>query len=372
MQKTKTLLRILLLPFSIIYGIVVYIRNRLYDYNIFSSKSFRLPIISVGNITVGGTGKTPHVEYLTELLKDEFSIATLSRGYKRKSKGFQLVTEKSGSRMVGDEPLQIKTKNPDVTVAVDAKRVRGINKLRNTLENLDVVLLDDAYQHRKVNANLSILLINYNRPIYNDFILPTGNLREQALEKKRANIIIVTKAPYDLQPIQRRLMLSKIKPFPYQKVFFTTLEYGKPRPVFDLSDAINNNGEELWDDKLSVLSVTGIAEPKLFEKYISEYISKNIYSVNFADHRIFSSGDIEKIKKRFDSIDNDKKVILTTEKDAVRLRENRHLDYELKAKLYYIPIKVKFLNNRTDDFNKQIIEYVRKNKKHSFLYPQKD
>jgi len=372
MRRTKIFLRILLLPLSIIYGIAVYIRNRLYDYNIFTSKSFRLPIISVGNITVGGTGKTPHIEYLTELLKNEFRVATLSRGYKRKSKGFQFVTEDSSSRMIGDEPLQVKTKNPDITVAVDANRVRGIKKLRNTLENLDVVLLDDAYQHRKVNANLSILLINYNKPIYKDFILPTGNLREQALEKKRANIIIVTKAPYDLQPIQRRLMLSKIKPFPYQKVFFTTLEYGKPRPVFDLSDAVNNNGNELWDDELSVLAVTGIAEPKLFEKYISEYISKNIYSVNFADHRIFSSSDIEKIKKRFDSIKSDKKIILTTEKDAVRLRENRHIDYELKAKLYYIPIKVKFLNNRTDDFNKQIIEYVRKNKKHSFLYPQKD
>ena len=372
MRRTKIFLRIILLPVSIIYGIAVYLRNRLYDFNILTSKSFRLPIISVGNITVGGTGKTPHIEYLTELLKKEFSVATLSRGYKRKSKGFQFVTEDSSSRIIGDEPLQVKTKNRDVTVAVDASRVRGIKKLRNTLENLDVVLLDDAYQHRKVNVNLSILLINYNKPIYKDFILPTGNLREQALEKKRANIIIVTKAPYDLQPIQRRLMLSKIKPFPYQKVFFTTLEYGKPQPVFDLSDSVNNNGNELWDEELSVLSVTGIAEPKLFEKYISDYISKNVYSVNFADHRIFSSGDIEKIKKRFDSINNDKKVILTTEKDAVRLRENRHIDYELKAKLYYIPIKVKFLNNRTDDFNKQIIEYVRKNKKHSFLYPQKD
>ncbi|MGM0498040.1 MAG: tetraacyldisaccharide 4'-kinase [Bacteroidota bacterium] len=372
MRRTKKIFRFLLFPFSVLYGIVVYIRNRLYDYSIFSSKSFRLPIISVGNITVGGTGKTPHIEYLIELLKDEFSVATLSRGYKRKSKGFQYVTTDSSSRMVGDEPLQVKAKYPDVTVAVDANRVRGIKKFQKTLENLDVVMLDDAYQHRKVNANFSILLINYNRPIYKDFMLPTGNLREQALEKKRANVIIVTKAPHDLQPIQRRLMLSKIKPFPYQKVFFTTLEYGKPQPVFDLSDVVNNNGDELWDDQLSVLSVTGIAEPKLFEKYISEYISKNIYSINFADHRIFSSHDIEKIKKRFDSIDSDKKVIFTTEKDAVRLRENRHLDYELKAKLYYIPIKVKFLNNRTDDFNKQIIEYVRKNKKHSFLYPQKD
>jgi len=331
-----------------------------------------LPVIAVGNITVGGTGKTPHVEYLAELLKQEFSVATLSRGYKRKSRGFQVVDDDSNSRMAGDEAMQIKAKNPEVTVAVDANRIRGIQKLRENLENLDVVLLDDAYQHRKVNPNLTILLINYNHPIHKDFILPVGNLREQALEKKRANIIIVTKAPSDLQPIQKRLMLSKIKPFPYQKVFFTTLEYGKPQPVFDLSDAVNGQGQELWDDQLSVLSVTGIADPELFEKYISEHISKNIYSVNFADHRTFTSHDVEKIKRRFDRIDSDKKVVLTTEKDAVRLRENRHLDYDLKARLYFVPIKVKFLNNRTDDFNKQIIEYVRKNKKHSFLYPQKD
>ena len=371
MRRTKLFLRVLLFPFSIIYGIAVYLRNRLYDYNIISSKSFRLPVIAVGNITVGGTGKTPHVEYLIDLLKNEFNVATLSRGYKRKSKGFQFVREDSSSRMMGDEPLQVKAKNPDVTVAVDANRIRGIQKLRKDLDNLDVVLLDDAYQHRKVNANLTILLINYNHPIHRDFILPVGNLREQALEKKRANIIIVTKAPSDLQPIQRRLMLSKIKPFPYQKVFFTTLEYGKPQPVFDLSDSVNN-GDELWDDRLSVLSLTGIADPKLFEKYIYDHISKNIYSVNFADHRKFTANDVEKIKKRFERIDSDEKVIITTEKDAMRLRENRYLDYELKAKLYYIPIKVKFLNNRTDDFNQQIIEYVRKNKKHSFLYPQKD
>ena len=193
MRRTNLILSVLLFPFSIIYGVAVYIRNLLYDYNVFPSKSFRLPVISVGNITVGGTGKTPHVEYLIELLKNEFSVATLSRGYKRKSKGFQFVSMDSSSRMIGDEPLQVKTKNPDVTVAVDANRVRGIQKLRENLENLDVVLLDDAYQHRRVNANLTILLINYNHPLYKDFILPSGNLREQAVEKKRANIIIVTK-----------------------------------------------------------------------------------------------------------------------------------------------------------------------------------
>jgi tetraacyldisaccharide 4'-kinase len=198
-----------------------------------------------------------------------------------------------------------------------------------------------------------------------------GNLREQSFEKKRANIIIVTKSPADLQPIQRRVMLSKIKPFPYQKVFFTTLEYGEPQPVFDLSDEVNN-GFKPPNAETSIVSLTGIADHKLFEKYIAENISKKIYSVNFADHRNFSENDIEKIKKRFDKIDSDHKIILTTEKDAVRLRENRYIDFDLKTKMYYIPIRVKFLNNRTDDFNKQIIEYVRKNKKHSFLYPQKN
>jgi tetraacyldisaccharide 4'-kinase len=373
MRKVRILLSFILLPLSLVYGIVVYIRNRLFDFNILSSHSFRIPIITIGNITVGGTGKTPHVEYLAGLLKNEFRVATLSRGYKRKSRGFQWADKNSSIDMIGDEPLQIKNKFPDLTVAVDRKRVKGIEKLKEQIRDLDVVLLDDGYQHRKVQANLSILLIDYNHPINKDFLLPLGNLREQVFEKKRANIIIVTKSPPELQPIQRRVMLSKIKPYPYQRVFFTTLDYGETTPVFHPDETEKTNGEGrdfIVDSETTILLVTAIADPKPLKKYLEENVSKKIYSLKFADHRKFSSQDIDKIQKRFNKLEGTKKVIITTEKDGVRLRENTRITTEIKEALYYIPIKVRFLNNRTDDFNQQIIEYVRKNKKHSFLYPQ--
>ena len=373
MRKTRFLLSFILFPVSLIYGVVVFIRNKFYDYNIFSSHSFNIPVIAIGNITVGGTGKTPHVEYLAGLLKKEFGPAILSRGYKRKSRGFQWAEVNSTVDQIGDEPLQIKNKFPDLAVAVDRKRVKGINKLIDSLEDLDVVLLDDAYQHRKVQANLSILLIDYNRPINKDFLLPLGNLREQVFEKKRANIIIVTKAPPELQPIQRRVMLNHLKPYPYQKVFFTTLDYAAPEPVFKSKrDAQEHKQEDTFqfDEHTNILLVTAIADPRPLKKYLEENVSKKIYSIKFADHRKFSSLDMEKIHKRYVKLEGKNKVVITTEKDAVRLRESMHINSDMKHAFYYIPIKVRFLNNRTDDFNKQIVEYVRKNKKHSFLYPQ--
>ncbi len=373
MRTARILLSFILIPLSFLYGIIVFIRNKLYDYNIIASHSFKIPVIAIGNITVGGTGKTPHVEYLASLLKKEFKPATLSRGYKRKSRGFQMVEVNSAVSEVGDEPLQIKNKFPDITVAVDRKRVQGISNLLENHEELDVVLLDDAYQHRKVKANLTILLIDYNQPINKDFLLPFGNLREQVSEKRRANIIIFTKSPADLQPIQRRLMLTKLKPYPYQKVYFTTLDYGNPLPVFSVkegSDKSTYSQHFEINEETNILLVTAIANPRPLKKYLEENISKKIYSLKFADHRNFSSLDVEKIRNRFQKLGKGDRVIITTEKDAVRLREAMHLDEGLKKALYYIPIKVRFLNNRTDDFNKEIIDYVRKNKKHSFLYPQ--
>ena len=372
MRTARILLSFILFPLSLVYGIVVFIRNKLYDYNFISSHSFRIPIIAIGNITVGGTGKTPHVEYLAELLKKEFTIATLSRGYKRKSSGFHFAGLDSTVQQVGDEPLQIKNKFPDITVAVDRKRVRGINQLMDHLDELDVVLLDDAYQHRKVKANLSILLIDYNHPINKDFLLPLGNLREQVSEKRRANIIIVTKSPTDLKPIQRRVMLNKLKPYPYQNVYFTTLDYGEPLPVFGQQDKYREGEVQSlrMDENTSILMVTAIADPAPLKEYLEKNVSEKINSIKFADHRNFSTLDIEKIKNRYEKMESGNRVIITTEKDAIRLKDSIHINEELKKAFYYIPIQVRFLNNRTDDFNKQILEYVRKNKKHSFLYPQ--
>lgn len=366
MQKIRKILSPILFPLSLLYGLIVFIRNRFYDYKIFKSLQFNIPLISVGNITVGGTGKTPHIEYLVDLLKTEFKIATLSRGYKRKTKGFILSTQESTDREIGDEPRQIKQKFPKIDVAVDADRANGINQLTKNNKDLDVILLDDVYQHRKVSANLSILLIDYSRPIDKDFILPLGDLREQAFEKKRANIIIITKSPKNLKPIERRIIFNELKPYPFQHVFFTAFDYGILKSVFNSSDNQNNNGNFKGFD---ILLVTGIANPKPLKEYIAENISKNIQILEYSDHYNFKESDIKKIEQKFNSIVSDKKIIITTEKDAMRLQKFSNIANNLKGSFFYIPIQVKFLNNRTDNFNQQIIEYVRKNKKHSFLYP---
>ncbi|MFW6096184.1 MAG: tetraacyldisaccharide 4'-kinase [Bacteroidota bacterium] len=373
MRNLRIILSFILLPASFIYGFFVAIRNKLYDFGVFSSHSFRIPVIAVGNITVGGTGKTPHTEFLANLLKKEFNVAILSRGYKRKTRGFRIAGIDSSVAGVGDEPLQMKLKYPGITVAVESNRVSGIKKLLSGENAPDVVLLDDAFQHRRVNPNLNILLIDYSHPINKDFLLPLGNLREPKSGKKRANIIVVTKSPSDFKPIQRRVMLKKLKPYPYQKVFFTTLEYGEPIPVFPEKKKNSKTGqfsEELLKQEPSVLLVTAIANPTPLKKYLEENISEKIYSVKFADHHRFSTQDISRIQRKFEKMEGEKKVIITTEKDAVRLRDYPILKDSFNEILFYIPVKIKFLNNRTDDFNKEIIDYVRKNKKHSFLYPQ--
>ncbi len=364
-NNTRKILSPILLPFSLIYGLIIYIRNRFYDYGIFKSTSFNVPIISIGNITVGGTGKTPHVEYLANLLKSEFRVATLSRGYKRKSKGFILADNQSTAQEIGDEPRQIKQKFPDIEVAVDSKRVRGIQKLIANDNDLDIVLLDDAFQHRKVQTNLSILLVDYNRPIDKDFMLPLGDLREQAFEKKRASIIIITKAPKDIKPIERRVLFNELHPYPFQDVYFTTLDYGEIAPVFNETNVININHE-----KPTILLVTGIANPMPLEQHIKENLSIKIEKLKFPDHHHFKKSDLRKIESRFNAIPSSNKIIITSEKDAMRLHKFTNIAENLKNSFFYIPIKVRFLNNKTDNFNQQIIDYVRNNKKHSFLYPK--
>jgi len=364
-NNARKILSPILFPLSLVYGLIIYIRNRFYDYGIFKSTSFNIPIISIGNITVGGTGKTPHVEYLADLLKSEFKVATLSRGYKRKTKGFILADNQSPAKDIGDEPRQIKQKFSDIEVAVDSKRVRGIHKLMDKKKKLDVILLDDAFQHRQVQANLSILLIDYARPLDKDFMLPLGNLREQAFEKKRAGIIIITKAPKDIKPIERRILFNELHPYPFQDVYFTTFDYGNLTPVFNHGDVF-----KVKDKKLSILLVTGIANPLPFEQHIKENLSDQIEKIKFPDHHHFKNSDIKKIEQKYNSIKSSNKIIITSEKDAMRLHKFTNIADYLKKSFFYIPIKVRFLNNKTDHFNQQIIDYVRNNKKHSFLYPK--
>lgn len=365
------MLKILLYPFSFLYGMAVYFRNRFYDWNILKSKEFDVPVISIGNITVGGTGKTPHVEYLIELLKDKFEVATLSRGYKRKTRGFLYVESNSSVAGVGDEPLQMKRKFPDVTVSVCENRVKGAEKLfeRKGDKTPDVLILDDAFQHRRIIAGINILLIDYNRPIKEDMLLPAGRLRESAAQMKRANIIIFTKCPPgEVTPIMRRILQKEVKLKPYQELFFTTFEYDKIQPVFA--------GGELKKDFYSkkthaILVVTGIAYPRLIPEYLKTF-SLEMDLVQFSDHHNYSKDDIRLIMSRFEKLKTPNKIIVTTEKDAVRFLELRELDDQFKNALYYLPFKVKFLDEEGKLFNKKILNYVGENKSNRELHQRKN
>ena len=344
----------LLFPLTLIYGFFVSIRNILFDYNLLRSREFDMPVISVGNITVGGTGKTPHIEYLVSLLKTQFNVATLSRGYKRKTKGFIIASDNSSAKEIGDEPKQIKTKFPDITVAVDADRVHGIKKIIKKT-NSTVILLDDAFQHRFVKPGLSILLIDYNKPIYNDWVLPYGRLRESRHEHKRANIIIITKSPDEVNPLEKRLMTKNLKIFPYQELYFTKIKYNDLKPVYN--NKISISLSDCKTENYSFLLLTGIANSKPLEIFLSDF-SKSIHHISFSDHHAFSKNNLEKILYEFNKIQNDKKIIITTEKDAIRLQELKNIDFFTTLPVFYIPIKIEFLNNKEKEFNKKITDFI--------------
>jgi len=358
-KKEQLMIKLLLYPLSLLYGVVVYFRNKIYDLGIKKSKKFDLPIISVGNITVGGTGKTPHVEYLVNLLKDEFEVATLSRGYKRKTKGFFYVDTNSTIQEVGDEPLQIKMKFTDITVSVCENRVVGVeNLLKHGGRKVpEVVLLDDAFQHRRITPGMNILLIDYNRPIHKDTFLPTGRLRESISQTKRANVMIFTKCPDILNLHQQKNLQDKVGLKPGQEIFFTSLGYEKLKPVFSANYIDNDFYEK---PIYSALIVTGIASPKLMHKYLNK-ILKDFETITFPDHYNFTEGDIITIQKKFNGLNSEKKIIITTEKDAVRLKDREDLPNEIINSLYYLPIKVKFLANGEKTFNKKILDYVGSN-----------
>ncbi len=337
------------------------IRNLLFDFKILRSHKFHIPIISVGNISLGGTGKTPHVEYLIHLLKDEFKIATLSRGYKRKTKGFILSDQNASARQIGDEPMQMKRKFPEISVAVDANRVRGVSKLLETKgeKNPDVILLDDAYQHRYIKAGLSILLIDYNRPIGKDFLMPCGTLRESSSGRRRADIIIVSKLPENTSEDEKHKMQQEIKPLPHQKLYFTSFSYGNLLPVFSKETSFVNLDD--WEaKKYAVLLFAGIANPKPFRRYLDRFAS-TVEEIYFPDHYNFSRLDMRKIEKKFERLQGKQKIILTTEKDATRIFDMHIASQNLRKHLFYIPISVTFFNNEKLRFNEQVLNYVRKN-----------
>ena len=366
-EKTK-MFKFLLYPFSAIYGFVVSFRNFLYDYKIFQSTEYEIPVISIGNITVGGTGKTPHTEYLVELLRKQFIITTVSRGYKRKTKGYQEVEVSSLASAIGDEPLQIKTKFSDIQVIVDEKRVHAIKKiqLQDAAHLPDVIILDDAFQHRSVSAGINILLIDFNRPIDQDSLMPVGRLRESKWQMRRATVIIYTKCPQEISPITRRIIMKDVYLRPYQNLFFTTMVYQPLSPVFP-DQAIPT--PKLASDIVSVLLVTGIANPEHLRKYLSNF-TENITDLKYPDHHNFNTSNIQQIEQKFDGIEAVNKIIITTEKDAMRLKD-MNLSEPMKANLFYIPLKIKFLDSEGKNFDEKIVTYVRENKSNRDLHKRK-
>ena len=343
-------LRVLLFPISIIYGLITYIRNLLFNYNILKSTKFNLPVISMGNLSVGGTGKSPHIEYLIRLLKTKHQVATLSRGYKRDTNGFYIADNFSNSKDIGDEPMQFKHKFPKVIVAVDKNRVNGINELLKNRIKPKVVLLDDAFQHRRVQPGFQVILTPYDDLYSSDFMLPTGSLREFSFGSKRANIIIVTKCPNKLTKNERKKISSKLKIEKNQKLLFSKIVYDKN--IYGVDNKMEF--DKLKDYK--VLLVTGIANPKPLIKLLKNYdiIFKHI---KFVDHHDFSDHDISLIDSEFVNLGSGKKIILTTEKDYVRLiATNIH-----KSSLMYLPISVDFLNGDKSIFDNKILDYVKQN-----------
>ena len=355
-------------PLSSLYGLGVELRNQLFELNILKSRSFTTPVISVGNITVGGTGKTPHVEYLVRLLSKEAKVAVLSRGYKRKTHGYLLADKDSTMRDIGDEPYQMKLKFPNIEVAVDANRCEGIDHLINDeqTKDTDVIILDDAYQHRYVKPGINILLVDYHRLIIYDELLPSGRLREPIESKKRADIVIITKCPDSLNPIDYRVLTKAMKLYAYQSLFFTSLHYGAPYLLF--------GGDETRVPKKQdsdVLLLTGIASPEQMIDDVQPNV-KSLKPLTFPDHHAFSPRDIEKINNTFAAMPEESRVILTTEKDAARLRNVSGLSEEVKQRLLVLPVEVKFMLDGEEIFNDKIKSYVRKNSRNSILVKRKD
>jgi len=342
-------LRYLLFPFSFLYRIITGVRNWLFNKNILKSSKFDFPIICIGNLSMGGTGKTPQTEYLIRLLQDEFKTATLSRGYGRKTNYYELADEKSNAEILGDEPYQYYRKFPKIKVAVEKKRVIGTIFLLEDNPDLDVILLDDAFQHRAIRAGLYVMISDYNNIYYKDFILPVGELRETRKGSERADIIVISKCPSNLSENEQNQIIGNIKND--AAVFFSTVNYGA------IYNAYTNQEIEGDLSEYEILLVTGIAKPKPIENYL-DGLNPNYKVIHFGDHYRFKSKDIDTIHKIFDTFTSPKKIVLTTEKDFSRMA---HLKEFENLPIHCLPIEISFLG-RKEEFDKKVLKYVRENK----------
>ncbi|GIV43533.1 MAG: tetraacyldisaccharide 4'-kinase [Bacteroidia bacterium] len=352
------LLRLFLFPFAALYRIVISVRNFLFDKGLLKQQSYNFPVIVLGNLCVGGTGKTPHTEYLIKLLKDSYKVAVVSRGYGRKTSEYTLAnSENTNSLFIGDEPAQIKNKFPEITVAVDAKRVEGINKTLSQFPETEIFILDDAFQHRNVKPGLALLLTSYDNLYCDDYLLPSGNLRECRNGANRADAIIVTKCPSILSPLDRRFILDKIKPQYHQKVFFSYMKYGDFTPL-NTTKALFAK-EYYFQRNYSILLLTGIANPEPLEYFI-ESNAKKVYKHRFADHHYFTVAEIQRIKEIFEEIPAENKIILTTEKDKMRLMLPEIHNIIAELPVFYLPLEICFHESKQDEvsFDQFIKNYV--------------
>ena len=345
-------MRILLLPISLLYHIVLKIRHKLYDWRILKRLRFEKPVICVGNLSLGGTGKTPTVEYLINILRDNYRVATLSRGYGRKTKGFQMADNQSTYETIGDEPLQYFLKFPGILVAVDEDRLNGTRQLLYSPNNANAILLDDAFQHRRIIAGLNILLTEYQNLYCDDFLFPAGTLRDIKSAAKRANIIVVSKSPKTLDEAEKQQIIKKLKPTKEQKVFFSYLEYA---PLLPLNEKAKSVSAEKTD---SVLAFCGIANPKPFVEELKKR-HQTVDSLTFADHHAYTEDDVKHIINRFENLGGKQKIIVTTEKDAARLANSPYLCQFETAPLFALPVGVRF--HEEEKFNEEILNYVRQN-----------
>lgn len=341
----------MLAPFSLLYGLGVSLRNFFYRNGLLKSIEFSLPIISVGNLSVGGAGKTPHIEYLLRLLKDYLHLATISRGYKRKTKGFLDVHPNMTAEQVGDEPLQFKRKFPDVTVTVSESRTFAIPQIVMNQPETQLILLDDAFQHRSVKPGLNILLTEFDHPFTRDFLLPSGRLREWRSASERADLILVTKCPPDLHEEDRKQLLQEIDPLPGQSVFFTYYHYSKPYYIFDARYQVELQPD--WE----VLLISAIAGTDYLVSYLETQVN-TVRLLEYEDHHYFSKHDVGNLKASFSRMDVEKKVILTTEKDAMRLEMHRAFLVENRLPIFVLPIEVKFHFGEGERFDQYVKDFL--------------
>ncbi len=341
--------RVLLLPFALIYGWIVSLRNWMYDKKYLHSVHFNVPLICVGNLSMGGTGKSPMVEHLLSILTESYKIGTLSRGYKRKTKGYALADHLTTALEIGDEPMQFHIKFPNAAVAVGERRIEAIPQLIQDVPKIQAIILDDAFQHREIEADFNILLTEYNNLYCDDFFIPTGDLRDDRKSAKRADIIIVTKCPADLSIAERDEIVERINPEQHQSLFFTTIKYETPYHIYNPAD------QWILTLRDEVLLVCGIANPLPLKNYIHEN-TDTYYQLSYSDHHIFSIEDLHEIREKFDQIKSKSKLILTTEKDAVRLV--KYTEELNNIPLYVLPIKPKFLFDSERNFNELVLNYV--------------